>query len=138
MKTTVQRRLALLAGLLLLALIVFAIGIQSAQAAIMVGDGGGSRATSITTPTQPKGLTAAQIRHRDGGRSQPVSNVSAAQPASSGSSSRSAWIAGGSAAAVLLVGFASWALVRRRRQPAGFASATYCAQHPEDPLCRAA
>ena len=58
-------------------------------------------------------------------------------PASSDASSTTAWIAVGSAAAVLLVGFAAWALLRRRRQPGELASAAYCAQHPEDPLCSA-
>jgi len=57
-------------------------------------------------------------------------------PASSDASSASAWIAVGSAAAVLLVGFAAWALMRRR-QPGELASAAYCAQRPEDPQCSA-
>jgi hypothetical protein len=67
-----------------------------------------------------------------------VAAVTPAQPASSGTTSRSAWIVAGSAAAIVLVGFAAWALTRRRRQPGDRASAAYCAQHPDDAMCAAA
>ena len=137
MKSTVQRRFALLAGLLLLSLLVLATGIQAAQAAVVAGDSGGSSTASFTTPAQPQGLTAAQLHHYGGGL-QPVLNPRAAQSASSGTSSRTAWIAAGSAGAVVIVGFAAWALMRRRRQPGERPSAAYCAQHPEDALCTAA
>jgi hypothetical protein len=199
MKTTTQRRPARLAGLLLLSLLVFATGVQAAQAALVSGSGAGSgtasfastpagtqgrggaalasstpathlqgltaataaqhdqgttvSATAATTPAgtqgrggvavasltpaQPQGLTAAQ-RHHYFGRFQPTSNVLAAQPASSGATSRSAWIAAGAAAAIFIVGFAAWALTRRRRQPGDHPSEAYCAQHPEDAMCTAA
>jgi hypothetical protein len=177
MKITAQRRLALLAGLLLLSLLVFAISFQAAQAALVTGTGAGTGKSTINalqlptlaqvqqhkgigpyvpvttaqagtqgrggvavaslTPSQPQGLTAAQ-RHHYFGRFQPSSNVLAAQPASTGATSRSAWIAAGSAAAIVLIGFAAWALTRRRRQPGDRASAAYCAQHPDDALCTAA
>ena len=184
--TTVQRRIALLAGLLLLSLLVFATGIQAAQAAIVTGTGAGSGTTATpvtiqdswvtaanTAPTsqsvagaaatpQDGWLTAANTAARnqnvaqagtapqDGwltaantaARNQDVAQagtapVSGAQTVSADTSSTTAWIAVGSAAAVLLVGFAAWALIRRRRQPDEPASAAYCAQHPEDPLCSA-
>lgn len=183
MKTTSQTRLARLAGLVLLSMLVFAIGVQAAAAAVVAGSGAGSGAASFTsttqlqgltaanaalrdqgvigsvtaatapagtqgrggvavaavTPSQPQGLTAAQRHHYFGtGRFQPTSNVLAAQPASTGATSRSAWIAAGSAAAIVLIGFAAWALTRRRRQPGDRASAAYCAQHPEDAMCTAA
>ena len=137
MKTTAQSRLALLAGLLLLAVIVFATGIQAAQAATVVGTGvSGSGTSSFTTPLQPQGLTAAQLHHYNRGVP-PLSSVAVAQPASSssGTSSRTAWIAAGSAAAALIIVIAAWVLVRRRQQPGERQSAAYCAQHPEDPLC---
>ena len=184
--TTVQRRIALLAGLLLLSLLVFATGIQAAQAAIVTGTGAGSGTTATpvtiqdswvtaanTAPTsqsvagaaatpQDGWLTAANTAARDqnvaqavtapqdgwltaantAARNQDVAQagtapVSGAQTVSADTSSTTAWIAVGSAAAVLLVGFAAWALIRRRRQPDELASAAYCAQHPEDPLCSA-
>ena len=138
MKSTVQRRFALLAGLLLLSLLVLATGVQAALAATVVGTGvSGSGTSSFTTPLQSQGLTAAQLHHYGGGL-QPVLNPRAAQSASSGTSSRTAWIAAGSAGAVVIVGFAAWALMRRRRQPGERPSAAYCAQHPEDALCTAA
>ena len=165
MKTTSQTRLARLAGLVLLSMLVFAIGVQAAQAAVVAGSGAGSGAASLTAATQLQGLTAvtapagtqgrggvaaaalspaeaqgltAAQRHHYFGRFQPTSNVLAAQPASSGSTSRSAWIAAGSAAAIVLIGFAAWALTRRRRQPGDRPSAAYCAQHPDDAMCAAA
>ena len=179
--TTVQRRLALLAGLLLLSLLVFVTGIQAAQAATVTGTGAGSgtAATPVTiqdswvtaadTVPTSQGVAGAAATPRDGwltatntaARNQSVAQagtapqdgwltsantsvaeaaaapVSGAQTVSVDTSSTTAWIAFGSAAAVLLVGFAAWALIRRRRQPDGPASAAYCAQHPEDPLCSA-
>ena len=156
MKTKVQKRLALLASLLLLSLLVFATGIQAAQAAQVQG----TRAASDSSLTQLQLPTLAQIQQHHGavanvaavtpaagtqGRGgvnlAPVTLASAAQPASSGTSSRTAWIVAGSAAAVLAVliaGIAAWALVRRRRQPGESALATYCARHPEAPVCAAA
>ena len=179
--TTVQRRLALLAGLLLLSLLVFVTGIQAAQAATVTGTGAGSgtAATPVTiqdswvtaadTVPTSQGVAGAAATPRDGwltatntaARNQSVAQagtapqdgwltsantsvaeaaaapVSGAQTVSVDTSSTTAWIAFGSAAAVLLVGFATWALIRRRREPDGLASASYCAQHPEDSLCSA-
>src|SRR5664280_1863773 len=141
MKTTVQKRLARLAGLLLLSLLVAAIGVRAAQAATVSGTGAGSSTVSLTPTTQLQALTAAQRHHyfggNDNGRFQPVSNVLAAQPASSSASSTTVWIAAGTAAALAIVVIAAWALIRRQR-PGQLASASYCAQHPEDSLCIAA
>jgi hypothetical protein len=152
MKITVQRRLALLAALLLLALVVFATGIQAAQAATVTGTGAGSGKSTIDAQQLP---TLAQVQQHQGigpyasvttasagtqgrGGVGPLAAASVAQPASSGTSSTSAWIAIGSALAALIVGITAWALLRRRRQPGESVSATYCAQHPEDSLCGAA
>jgi len=160
MKTTVQKRLARFAGLLLLSLLVIATGVQAAQAATLQGTGaagGGSTSVSQTAHIQLQGLQSAalqQLHHGDvasvsaatapagtqgrgGVASAPFASASGAQPASSSTSSTTAWIVGG-AAAVLIVGFAAWALMRRRRQPGELASVAYCAQHPEDSLCIAA
>ena len=179
MKTTVHKRLARLAGLLVLSLLVAAIGIQAAQAATVSGTGAGSSAASLATPVQLQGLTAAQLHHYIGkaqsmtvttasagtqgrggvavasiapnqsqgsttalprnfnGRFQPAAHVLTAQAVSSGTTSTSAWIIAGSAAAVLLVGFAAWTLTRRQK-PGQLASANFCSLHPEDSLCTAA
>ncbi len=150
MRITAQRRLALLAGLLLLASIVFAMGVQTAQAKIDTGgwsvpavtapagtQGRGGFDAAHFTPPQPQGLAAAE-RHAHGARSRSVANVPASPAASSGTSSTSVWIAAGSIAAALIVGIAVWAQVRRRRRPGGRPSAAYCAQHPEDALCTTA
>ena len=172
MKITVQRGLALLAALLLLALVVFATGIQAAQAATATGTGAGSGNSTIDAQQLP---TLAQVQQHQGigpyasattasagtqggvrraarrgvittasagtqgrGGVGPLAAVSVAQPASSGTSSTSAWIVIGSALAALIVGITAWALLRRRRQPGESVSATYCAQHPDDALCGAA
>jgi len=154
MKITAQRRPALLAGLLLLSLLVFAISVQAAQAALVTGTGAGSGKSTISALQVP---TLAQVQQHQGiGPYAPVTTAQAGtqgrggvaaasltptQPkaltAASGSST-SAWIAAGSAAAIVLVGFAAWALMRRRRQREARPSAAYCAQHPEDGLCTAA
>ena len=140
MKITTLSRLALLSGLSLLALMVFATGIQAAQAATVAGSGVGS-GTGLTTPHALQGLAAAAPagtqgstavrRNARAGRAPQVANASTAQPVSS----RTVWIVAGSAAAALVV-ILAWVLVRSRRQPGGRPSAAYCAQHPGDPLCR--
>jgi len=155
MKTIVQKRLTRFAGLLVLSLLLVAVSVQAAQA--MRVEGSGSGAVPQTTSSQLQGLTtAAQHQHDQGvggsvslltpaagtqGRGgvalAPSTPASGAQPAASGTSSTTAWIVG-TAAAVLIVGFAAWALMRRRRQPGELASVAYCAQHPEDSLCIAA
>ena len=162
MKTTFQRRSVLLASLLLLSLLVLATGIQAAQAATVAGTGAGSGTTATSTTPQDGWLTAANTAARDrdvaaaaatstttqdgwltaantAARDQAVvaaedAQAFGAQPASSDTSSTTAWIAVGSVAAVLLIGFATWALMRRR-QPGELSSAAFCAQHPEDPRC---
>jgi len=171
MKTRVQRRLALLAGLLILSSLVFATGIQAATPTT-TKDGWltaantaarnqsvGAAATPTTTKdgwltaantaarnqsvgaaatpttTQDSWVTSANTAARDQGFVGAVP-ASGARPASTDTSSTTAWIAAGSVAAVLFVGFAAWALMRRRRT-GELASAAYCAQHPEDPLCSA-
>ena len=130
MKIATQLRLARFAGLLLLSLLVLAVFVMEAPAinAAGSGTGGGAAFTSVST-NQP----GTQGR---GGVSAPVAVAPAAvtQPASSGTSSTT-WILVGIAAAVLVAGLATWAIVRRRRS---VGSQAYCAQHPEDAMCTAA
>ncbi len=96
--------------------------------------GRGGVALSPFTPAQSQGSTVAS--RNIVGHFQPVANALPAQPASTAASSTSAWIAAGSFAAIVLIGLAAWALTRRR-QPGARASAAYCAEHPEDAMCRA-
>jgi hypothetical protein len=150
MKATVQRRLTLLVGLLLLSLLVFAIGAQVAQASLVSGNGGGGSA-SVTTPAagtevgrggvglEPASgsLVSTSTAGTEVGRGGfGLAQASGAQTATSGTSSTTYWLIG-SAVAVLIAGIGAWALLRRRRQPAESASADYCARHPGDSLCGA-
>lgn len=140
MKITTRSRLALLSGLSLLALMVFATGIQAAQAATVAGSGAGS-GTVFTSPHDLQGPTAAAPagtqgstavrRNARAGRAPQVANPSTAQSVSA----KTVWIVAGSVAAALIL-ILAWVLVRSRRQPTGRPSAAYCAQHPGDPLCR--
>ena len=86
------------------------------------------RVTAVTARAGTQG--------RGGVASVPYATATGAAPVSSGRSSTTAWIVGGSAALIVVIG--AWALIRRRRQSGELASATYCAQHPEDPMCQAA
>jgi hypothetical protein len=211
MKSTPQSRVARLAGMLLLSSIVFAVGVQAAQANLATRGGSGSEsavtgtlvaqagtqgrggvslapaaasvATSASTGsvTSAQGLTAAQRHHffgppqsvvavsaaagtegrggvalaqgtQTGGQLsasatssrhtiahfQPTANVLATQTGSSPASSTSAWIAAGSAAAIFLIGLATWSLTRRRGQAGRRPSDEYCTLHPDDALCSAA
>ena len=97
-------------------------------------EGRGGVALAPFTPAQSQGSTVAS--RNIVGHFQPVANALPAQPASTAASSTSAWIAAGSFAAIVLIGLAAWALTRRR-QPGARASAAYCAEHPEDAMCRA-
>jgi LPXTG-motif cell wall-anchored protein len=147
MKTTVHKRLMLLAGLFVLSLLVVATGVQAAQAiqAPTLAQVQRHQGTaSQTTPDSLQGLqapTLAQVQqHAGAAASVPLvsalagtqgrgglalahnPSASAAQTAASGTSSSTAWIAAGALAAVLLIG--AWALARRRRQRVARASAT--------------
>ncbi len=147
MKTRVQRRLALLAVVLILSSLVFATGTQAATptttqdgwltAANTAARNQGVGAAAAPTTTKDGWLTAANTAARNQGVGAVPVPASGAQPASSDTSSTTAWIAVSLVAAVLIVGFAAWALMRRRRQAGELASAAYCAQHPENPLCSA-
>ena len=151
MKATVQRRLTLLVGLLLLSLLVVAIGAQVAQASLVSGNGGGGGSASVTTPAagtevgrggvglEPASgsFVSTSTAGTEVGRGGfGLAQASGAQAVSSGTSSTTYWLIG-SAVAVLIAGIGAWALLRRRRQPAESASADYCARHPGDSLCGA-
>jgi len=157
MRIASTRWIALLAGLLLLSLVVFVTAIQTAQA--VNGTGSSTAASTPAAGTQGRGgvalvsLTpaagtqgrggvalapvapAARTQGRGGVALASVTPVTGAQPVASDGISTTAWIAAGSAAAVLIIGIAAWALTRRRRQLGDGASAAFCAQHPEDATC---
>ncbi len=139
MKTTLQRRLTFLVGLLLLSLLVVAIGVQVAPA-LVVSDGGGGSAPAVTTAAGTEvgrggvGLVAPAAGVQD---SWSVTAATTGTSSTSGTSSTTYWLIG-AAVAALIASIGAWALMRRRRQPAESASAAYCARHPEDSLCGAA
>jgi hypothetical protein len=110
MKTSAQKRLARLSGLVVLSFLVVALVVQAAQAAqlptaaqIRQHKGVGASAGTLYAAQLP---TAAQTRQHKG--------VGAAQPpASSGTSSPTVWMAAAAVFGALLIG--SWALAVRRR-----------------------
>jgi hypothetical protein len=158
MKTRVQNRLALLAGLTLLALLVIAPVAQAMRDVTGSRVASGNASSTALAATQGRGgidlarVTAAlRAQSAPNAQANPVAvrgrggiilvqrtPANGVQSASSSSSARAAWIVAGSAAAVLLIGFVAWATVRRRQQSRQAPSASYCAQHPEDALCSAA
>ena len=94
------------------------------------------KGTAASAPRVTAVTARAGTQGRGGVASVPYATATGAAPVSSGRSSTTAWIVGGSAALIAAMG--AWALMRRRRQSGELASATYCAQHPEDPMCQAA
>ena len=152
MRTSQHKRLVRLAGLMVLSLLVAVTGVQAAQARLNEPSGPVAKTASSQLPSaaqvaQHKGTAASAPRvtavtaragtqGRGGVASVPYATATGAAPVSSGRSSTTAWIVGGSAALIVVMG--AWALMRRRRQSGELASATYCAQHPEDPMCQAA
>ena len=143
MKTSTQKRIAGLSGLLLLSLLVVALAVPAAQAmrnfsgtsvpSTSAGSGtintlqlptlaqvrqhhGDGSSTSVAAVQRP---TLAQLRRGPDRLYGPSvasggGTVNAAQSASSGISSTTVWIAAVAVAGVLLIG--AWALLRRRRQ----------------------
>ena len=140
MKIAATRQIALLAGLLLLSLVVFVTAIQTAQA--VNGTGSSTASSTPAAGTQGRGgvalvsvTPAAGTQGRGGVALASVTPVTGVQPVASDTTSTTAWIAAGSAAAVLIIGFAAWVLTRRRRQPGDLASVAFCAQNPGDATC---
>ena len=144
MKSTAQKRLARLAGLVLLSLLVIAVGAHVVQAAAVAGTEGRGGVTPLTT-TPPAELgrggfgleatPAAGIEDRGGIAAVPFAPATGAAPVSSGTSYTVAWILIGSALAVLMLGLAAWALVSRRRKRSEPLSVAFCARHPEHAMC---
>jgi LPXTG-motif cell wall-anchored protein len=130
MRTSTQKRIARFSGLLLVALLAFALAIPAAQAMRDVSTGtGGSSTSAGSGASQPRQVPTLALN-------QGVATSSAAQPVSTGTSSTT-WIAVGVAVAALIIALAAWVLIRRRRQPGVPGSSAYCASHPEDSLCGA-
>lgn len=145
MKSTAQKRLARLAGLVVLSLLVIAVGAQVVRAAAVAGaEGRGGAALLTTTPPAESGrggfgLVAATpvagTQGRGGIAAVPLAPATGTEPISSGTSYTVAWILIGSAVAVLMLGLAAWALVSRRRQRSEPLSVAFCARHPEHAMC---
>lgn len=144
MKSTAQKRLARLAGLVLLSLLVIAVGAPVVRAAAVPGtEGRGGAALLTTTPPAEVGrggfgLAATPAAGTEGGGGSaavPFAPATGAEPVSSGTSYTVAWILIGSALAVLMLGLAAWALVSRRRRRSEPLSMAFCARHPEHAMC---
>jgi len=158
MTISAKQRLLPLSGLLLLSLLLVALAVPAALAAgsgsdssqqltpaqVLGRHGGGTIAgtaafTGGQAGTQGRGgvnialLTPAQAGTQGRGGAAPLAQAPAAQSGSSSSTSSTTWIAIGSVLAALVIGITAWALIRRRSGDS--ASADYCVQHPEDPLC---
>ena len=140
MKTNVHKRLARLAGLLALSLLVVATSVQAAQAASVQGSGVAVLSSEVTVQPQvpvTDGWLTVATKATDGwltaGSVAAQSNASLPHPASGrvpapsnpvGVTSSDGWTtvdwigAGVGAAALLVVGFTIWAL-RRRPRPLG-------------------
>ena len=133
MKITGLRRLASLAGLLLLSLLLVAVFVQAAPAMNAYGSGAGGGVTVASVGTPQSG---SQGR---GGVALPAGGVAAARaPApTSGTSSSTPWIVTGIVAVAFVAAIAVWAAARSRRRSVR-PSAQYCSLHPDDALCGAA
>ena len=136
METMAKNRLARLAGLFVLSLLVVSIAVQAAQADPLVRTGPG---TPIVAPAlaHQGGATSttplAGTQGRGGVSQASVTTPSGVPPASSSLPSTTAWIVVGSVAAVILLLF-EWALLRRRSS--AVTAETFCEQRPDSGLCR--
>ena len=144
MKSTSRRRLALAAGLLILALLVSAIVAQVAFAINDVGTGSGGGATVIALPAPSPGVAAAPATQPQQGSMMSAqagfTSALAAAPSStqSASSGSTTWIAIVISIVALVGGVVAWVSINNRRRPAASSLAAFCVQHPEDSLCGAA
>ena len=136
MKTSTQRRVGLLSGLLLLSMLVVLLAVQSARADPLVRTGPGSPIVAPVLATQggAASTTPAAGTQGTGGASRAaVTTASGVRPVSSPSSTTGLIFAG--LAAFLIVLLVEWALSRRRS--AEVAEATFCEQNPRSSLCSA-
>jgi hypothetical protein len=118
MKITGFRRLASLAGLLLLALLLVAVFVQAGTP-----DRGVSAADVVLPSSTALQAAAAELGE--------AGVVPARAPSPTFATSSSArWIVTGIVAAASIVAIAVWATARRRR-------AEYCSIHPDDAFCGA-
>ncbi len=137
MKTSTRKPIARFAGLLLLALLVVALAVPAAQAMRDSSSGAsGSSASAVIATSKP--LQVPEQAVNQGVTTFSASSTdNAVQPASTDTSSTTAWIAIGGAVAVLIIALVTWTMIRRRRQPGEPAFSVDCALQPEDSLCRA-
>jgi len=138
MNTTAQRRSALVAGLVLLSLLVFLIGIapSPAQTGAPTGSGGGA---AVATPVTPALAAATQVKiaqiDRLAANSAAVIVPTRTVPSTS-STPTALWIVLAVGVALVL---AVWLVGRRTGRTATAGSqAAYCRLHPEDMRCAAA
>jgi hypothetical protein len=116
MKITGLRRLASLAGLLFLSLLLVAVFVQAGTPA----RGGVSAAASLPSSTALR-AAAAEL-----GQAGAVAARAPSPPSVTSSSTQ--WVVAGIVAAALIVTIAVWATARSRK-------AEYCSIHPDNALC---
>jgi hypothetical protein len=140
MKTTANIRLAALAGLSTLSLLVLvlAVGLEAAPAMYVAGAGVGGGTTTVGTFVPPAQLDAALVRHGQLDRvASYAAPASTTQTAASGGVSTTTWVI--IAVVVAMLAIAGWLLLRQRGRPRDSASrsAAFCSLHPEDARCPA-
>jgi hypothetical protein len=140
MKTTANIRLASLAGLVLLSLLVLvlAAGAQIAPAVSGDGAGAGGGATTASGQVPPAQLQAATVKHAQVDLVAAYGRPTGAAPAdSSGGVSTTTWVIIAVVAAMLAIG--AWLLLRQRSRSGTVASrsAAFCSLHPDDARCAA-
>jgi LPXTG-motif cell wall-anchored protein len=136
MTTTVQRRSVILAGLILLSLLVFAVRLDTSQATRPLGTGAGGGGVTVTPLTQAQ-AGVALLKHGQLDRVHAaVAPATTVQVASTGGTSTTTWVILAVALAALAIGV--WFLVRRRRMSRFAAPAdSFCSLHPQDARCPA-
>jgi hypothetical protein len=141
MNDTPRRRLAGLAGLTLVALLVCAMAVQTAAAYNVTGSGAGSGVVALSGP-EPAAASSAQTTSLSGatlpGRGG-IGSVAADTPARSRTTptDSNVWAAILFSLAALLAGAVAWIAVGRRRRLTGPSLAAYCARNPTDSMCGA-
>jgi hypothetical protein len=138
MNHTAQRRLARLAGLVLVTLLVCAIAAQMAAAYRLDGSGFGDGVVALSGPepaAASEGATTppATLQGRGGIASAAVDARSQPTPADTNASAAILF-----SLAAVLVGVVVWIAIDRRRRLTGPSLAAFCARNPADPRCAAA
>jgi hypothetical protein len=137
MKTTANIRLASLAGLFFLSLLVLVLAAGSVPAMNIAGSGAGGGGTTLGTVVPAGDLAAAVIKHDQLDRLAAfAAPASTTETAASGGLSTTTWVI--IAVVVALLAIAAWLLLRQRSwATAASRSERFCSLHPDDVKCAA-